>query len=188
MSYQFPVNSTIHANQKIYLASSAAKFAQVYGIAPFGQYTRCLSNKSQKLVLADAFGNVVDFVEYADLSPWPITADGLGPFLDLIDLNSDNSLASNWKASSQLFSSLQSPIKNDLKIHPSPAKGQITITGSNAINSYEITDLLGRTIRVENQFNSLSNTINIESLMPDIYLIKFQFVDGTSTVRKIIKS
>lgn len=188
MSYHFPVNSTIHANQKIHIASSAAKFAQTYGVAPFGQYTRCLPNNSQKLVLADAFGNVIDHVEYSDISPWPITADGLGSFLELIDLNSDNNLASNWKASTQLFSSLQSPLKNDLKIHPLPAKEHITITGSNAINSYEITDLMGRTVRAESQFNSLSNTINIESLMPDIYLIKFQFIDGTSAVRKIIKN
>jgi hypothetical protein len=35
-------------------------------MAPFGQFTRNLSNKSQKIVLADAYGNTIDSVEYFD--------------------------------------------------------------------------------------------------------------------------
>jgi hypothetical protein len=169
ISYQFPANSTLAANQKIYLASSANAFALKHGFSPFGQYVRCLSNKSQKLVLADAFGNVINSVEYSDFTPWPIQADGMGPFLELIDLNSDNSAPSNWKASSQLLSDFQSPLKNDLIIYPSPAQKTITVVGHSAISSYEITDLLGRTILAENQFNQSTNTINVESLNPNVY-------------------
>jgi hypothetical protein len=187
ITYQFPANSSLSANGKLILASNANAFEQVYGNAPFGQFTRNLPNNTQKLVLADAFGNIIDFVEYSDLSPWPVSADGLGPFLELIDLKADNSLASNWKASTELFSALQSPLKNDLRIYPSPAQESITIVGDNAINSYEITDLMGRTVRAESQFHTKSNIINIENLTPHIYLIKFYFEDGTSTIRKIIK-
>jgi len=46
-----------------------------FGIAPSGQFTRNLSNKGEKLVLADAFGNVIDSVSYSNLPPWP-NADG----------------------------------------------------------------------------------------------------------------
>ena len=57
-----------------------------------GQFTRNLSNKGEKLVLADGFGNVIDSVSYSDQPPWP-NADGNGYYLELIDPFSDNSIA-----------------------------------------------------------------------------------------------
>jgi hypothetical protein len=50
-------------------------------MTPFGQFTRNLSNKSQKIVLADAYGNTIDSVEYFDADPWPTSADGGGTTL-----------------------------------------------------------------------------------------------------------
>jgi hypothetical protein len=35
----------------------------------FGQFFRNLSNKSQKIVLADADGDIIDSVEYFDSAP-----------------------------------------------------------------------------------------------------------------------
>ncbi len=99
ISYQFPVNSTIGPKQKIYLAGDSLVFAQIYGLAPLGQFSRNLSNHAEKLVLADAFGNVIDSVVYSDLNPWPTEADGNGSFLQLKDVALDNSLASSWTVS-----------------------------------------------------------------------------------------
>ncbi len=44
---------------------------------------------------------MVDDVTYDDAVPWPLTPDGIapGPSLELTNLNSDNSLAANWAAS-----------------------------------------------------------------------------------------
>ena len=99
ISYQFSVNATIGAKQKIYLAGDSLIFSQIYGVPPFGQFSRDLSNSSEKLILADAFGNTIDSVVYSDLSPWPTAADGNGSFLQLKDLALDNSLGSSWVAS-----------------------------------------------------------------------------------------
>ena len=122
ISYQFPPNTTISADQEIFLASNAATFQAFYGWAPFGQFTRNLSNSSQKLVLADAFGNTIDYVEYSDTAPWPVEADGSGPHLELKDLNADNSQAANWTASSQALAvndpSLENTIMSVPKSHP----------------------------------------------------------------------
>ena len=52
-----------------------------------------LSNSSYKIILSDAYGNTIDEVWYTDSDPWPESADGDGPYLQLVDLNSDNSLA-----------------------------------------------------------------------------------------------
>jgi hypothetical protein len=66
-------------------------------MTPFGQFTRNLSNKSQKIVLADAYGNTIDSVEYFDADPWPTSADG-GTYLDLVNTALDNNIASSWVA------------------------------------------------------------------------------------------
>jgi CotH kinase protein/Lamin Tail Domain len=97
-TYQFPYNSTVAANTSIYLAANATVFQTKNGIAPFGQYSRNLSNTSQNIVLADAFGNIIDRVEYSDTTPWPTAADGNGSYLQLISTNLDNNLASSWVA------------------------------------------------------------------------------------------
>ncbi|MDP4240615.1 MAG: CotH kinase family protein [Bacteroidota bacterium] len=185
ISYQFPANSTVAANGKILLASSSATFKQFYGFTPFGQFTRSLSNKSQKLVLADAYGNIINSVEYTNSSPWPTEADGNGSYLELTDLNSDNSLASNWKASNQVLSVDNISFNAFVKVYPSPAQKTITVySNSGSIKSYEIADLTGRNITGNTRFTS---TINIESLAPNIYLLKLHFDDGTNAVKKIIK-
>ena len=75
-TYQFPANATIPPNGKIMLASNSGSFKAFYGTTPYGQFTRNLSDKSQKIVLADAFGNTIDAVEYTDSTPWPAEADG----------------------------------------------------------------------------------------------------------------
>jgi spore coat protein CotH len=186
VTFQFPASSTIDANAKIILASNAKTYELNYGKKPFGQYTRNLSNKSENLVLADAFGNVIDRVEYTDSIPWPVQADGGGSCLELVNLNSDNNLASNWKATSIISDIEMVKFENLINIYPIPAQNSITVScGNLAIKSYIITDIFGRIISISDLPNS--NTINIVQLQPNIYFIKFEFVDGFSVLKKIIK-
>jgi hypothetical protein len=185
ISYQFPAYSTIGANGKIMLVSSTIAFKQFYGSTPFGQYTRCLSNKSQNLVLADVYGNIIDSVEYSDSSPWPTEADGNGSFLELTDLNSDNRVASNWKASSITTGLNSISVDDAIRIVPTPAHTNINILGNTAyFKSFEISDLMGRKIMSAAPFTS---TINIANLAPNIYFIKLYLNNRTSVMKKIIK-
>ncbi|MCX6210964.1 MAG: CotH kinase family protein [Bacteroidetes bacterium] len=94
--FQFPSGSKMGPNQKIYIARDSLSFKKAYGINAFGQSSTSLSNKKQNLVLADAFGNVIDQVEYASTAPWPSSANGSGNYLALKSLDLDNSQASNW--------------------------------------------------------------------------------------------
>ena len=102
ISFQFPTNSTIIAGGTIHLASNSTAFQAKYGVAAFGQFSRNLSNSTQKIVLADGFGNIIDSVEYLDASPWPVEADGGGSYLQLVNTGLDNNLASSWIISNQL--------------------------------------------------------------------------------------
>ena len=51
------------------------------------------------LRLFDQNGSLVDIVEYEDQDPWPVSADGGGPTLELKNPNLDNSISENWSAS-----------------------------------------------------------------------------------------
>jgi hypothetical protein len=187
-TYQFPANSTITANVKIKLASSAKYFELMYGVKPFGQFTRNLSNKSEIITLADAFGNVIDQLEYLDYWPWPMAADGYGSYLELMNVNYDNSMSSSWKASDLISGVDDVSFENSIKIYPTPAQSNITVYCNNLIlKSYEITDILGRIVSSENNYGSETNSIDIEHLSPNVYFVRLNFDNGTSVVKKMVK-
>ena len=96
--YQFPYNSTLAPDTSIYLAANSSTFISKYGFEPFGQFTRHISNDGQNIVLSDAFGNVIDNVQFSDTLPWP-EADGNGYYLKLKDASLDNNIPANWIAS-----------------------------------------------------------------------------------------
>ncbi len=188
ISFQFPPNTTISAGQEIFLASNAATFQAFYGWAPFGQFTRNLSNSSQKLVLADAFGNTIDYVEYSDTAPWPVEADGSGPHLEIKDLNADNSQAANWTASSQALAVNDPSLENTIMLYPNPIQSNIKIQNSNIpLSSYEIYDLIGRKMVSKKDLDPATNSIDIKHLKPNTYFIKLYFDNGSSATKKIIK-
>ncbi len=171
VSYQFTYNSNVSAGQKIYLASNANAFLSKYGFAAFGQFTRNLSNKSQKLILADAYGNTIDAVQYADTTPWPIAADGTGPYLQLIDLFSDNSLASSWHASStNLVVAKNDYIANTI-FYPNPVSTFLNIKSDLSIIKIEIFDYNGRLLKQVNT-NSDQIQIDVHELLNGFYFAK----------------
>ena len=186
ISYQFPSNSTLKAHSKLILASNSNSFQQFYGTIPFGQFTRNLSNTSEKIVLADAFGNVIDFVEYHDSLPWPVEANGGGYFLHLTDINSDNSLAENWTFSSNLtVSAKDNLLETVVNVYPNPAQSKITIEGNNhQINSFEIFDLSGRKMMAGTEINSNRFTVDVGQLLPGIYILKLSSTNGENIILK----
>jgi hypothetical protein len=189
VSYQFPANSNIGAGKKIILAGKESTFQQFYGTVPFGQFTRNLSNKSEKIVLADAFGNVIDSVRYMDSVPWPVEADGGGYFLKLIDLNSDNSLAENWTISSNLSVGIQdNTVDRMVSIFPNPARSKINVDSKlHQINSLEVFDINGRKLMAKNEINSNRFTIDVEKLLPGIYILKMRCYNDATFVLKFSK-
>lgn len=168
ITYLFPVDSEVQAGEVIYLASNSAAFSTEYGFEAFGQYTRTLSNKTQALLLADAFGNTIDFVQYADAAPWAVEADGTGPYLQLVDLNSDNSLAASWTISSvaltPYLNAEQSPI-----LYPNPAQNVLYLKNYPQNSVISLTDISGKTLDVR----KISNTsVDIQNLNKGIYVLK----------------
>jgi hypothetical protein len=182
--YQFPANSSISPNTSIKLASDAAIFKTQYGYAPFGQYTRHLSDKSQDIVLADGFGNEIDRVKYFDSSPWPF-ADGNGLFLKLKDANSDNSLPENWTSISGIVAFNEIESENGLIIYPNPVVSKLSLQAEHSILRVQLYDLNGSLIQ-NLEFNSEAASIDMSYLPRGIYLIKV-ITSGEIYTRKIVK-
>jgi hypothetical protein len=182
--YQFPANSKIAPNTTIKLASDATTFKAQYGYAPFGQFTRHLSDKSQDIVLADGFGNEIDRVQYFDSSPWP-AADGNGLFLKLLDPNSDNSLATNWTAISGLAGANEIESKEGLLLYPNPVVSELTLKAVDKIIRVQLFDVNGRLIQ-DPEFSSEAISLDMSSLSRGFYTIKV-ITQRETHVRKIIK-
>jgi hypothetical protein len=147
LSYQFPAYSSVIAGGSIFLASNSTAFQTKYGIPAFGQFTRNLTNSSQKIVLADGFGNTIDSVEYFDASPWPTAADGVGSYLQLISTTLDNNLASSWIASSN--NSLLTTSFDEtsiISIYPNPVTRFLNIRSIEPMSGIKIFDVSGKLI------------------------------------------
>jgi len=189
VSYQFPQNATIAAGESLYLVGDATTFQNKYGIIPFDTFTRDLSNKSQNLVLSDAFGNLIDQVEYSDKEPWPESADGDGFYLELIDVNLDNSLAINWVATSSEVLSANGYDNSDVNftVYPNPTKEKLFINSEQTIQKIVIFNLLGQQIRTF-KVNFKSGEINISKLNKGMYFLNLKLINGGSISTKIFKN
>ena len=183
--YQFPAYSEIFPNSTKILAGDFETFTSKYGFQPSGQFTRSLSNGGEKLVLADAFGNVIDSVNYSDDAPWP-NADGNGYYLELTDPLSDNSIATNWTLSSNLVVSVnETENSSKLNLYPLPVKGDLTIEFAGTIKTLELFDSQGRMIRKTYPDSGTFN-LDMNACSPGIYLIRLITPEG-NFIRKIVK-
>lgn len=186
VTYQFPDNAHIAGRQAIVLCSDSLMFTEYYNTTPFGQYTRKLSNKSENLVLADAWGNIIDQVHYSDSLPWPMEADGEGPYLQLKDLNSDNSLAENWTIGDDL-TKIDKFIENqNIALYPNPTSGKIHIALSENATHCQIVGLMGNVLQDISPSSPVFD-LDLRGLPSGMYLVKVQFADGRMAFKKVVK-
>ena len=186
LTYQFPDNAHIAGHEAILLCSDSLLFSEYYNVTPFGQYTRKLDNKSENLVLADAWGNIIDQVHYSDRSPWPTEADGEGPYLQLKELDSDNSLAENWTIGDDLTGTNEFAENQNVAIYPNPTLGNIHIMLSDQPKRCQIVDLMGRVLQ-ETTPTTAAFDLDLGGLLSGMYLVKVQFADGRIAFRKVVK-
>ena len=186
LTYQFPDNSHIAGHEAIWLCSDSLLFSEYYQTTPFGQYMRKLDNKSENLVLVDAWGNIIDQVHYADTLPWPTEADGEGPFLQLKDLDSDNSLAENWTIGDDLTGVKDIVDNQNFIVYPNPTSGKVYVTLSETPVRCQILNLTGNVVE-ETVVSSARFELDLGHLSSGLYLIKIIMADGKSTYGKVVK-
>ena len=184
--YQFPAGSSLLGGNAVFLASDATTFQNKYGMAPFGQFTRNLSNSNQNLLLFDAFGNEIDHVHYFDVLPWPDT-DGNGKFLQLISVSLDNNLASSWIAADENTVGIGGPANYPLvHLYPNPTTGKLQINAGKIMETISITDLQGKVLEMY-EVNEKEFSVDISQLPDGIYFVKLSSSQETSFA-KLIKN
>lgn len=99
ITYCFDPGTELGPGQYVVLTADLQVFEQAWGMTAHGQYTGALSNSGERIRLLDHNGQLVDVVEYLDVWPWPVTPDGMGPSLEVIDPVQDNNTPRNWRAS-----------------------------------------------------------------------------------------
>jgi hypothetical protein len=183
--YQFPPNSTLPADSSVFLAGNTVVFQEKYGFTPFGKFTRDLSNKSQNIVLADGYGNVIDNVHYYDSSPWP-DADGNGYYLKLTDSALDNSLAESWIASNEADIKLDNlPGKEFILMYPNPVDDMLKISAGQTIGRVDVFDIQGRLL-VSVNVSSETYELNVSHFPKGAYIVRI-LSSGKSYTKGIIK-
>ena len=186
LTYQFPDGAHLAGRRAVILCSDSLLFSEYYQTTPFGHYTRKLDNKSENLVLADAWGNIIDQVHYSDSLPWPMEADGYGPYLELKDLDSDNSLPENWTIGNDL-TSIDKFIENqNITIYPNPTSGKIRIALLENATHCQIVGLMGNVLQ-ETSPSGPDFELDLSGLPSGMYLVKMQFADGRMAFRKVVK-
>ena len=186
ITYRFPDGASIVPYEALFLCSDSSTFIERYHVIPFGQYTRKLSNKSENLVLVDAWGNIIDEVHYYDSEPWPEEADGDGPYLQLKDLDLDNSLAENWTVGNDLTGIEDFADNQNVAIYPNPTSGKIHIALSENAMCYQVIDLIGNVLS-ETAISSPRFDLDLSGLPSGMYLVKVWFADGRMAFQKIVK-
>lgn len=109
--YTFPIDtSPLAPGELIVLVQNPVAFAERYPhVEVGGIYTGQLSNKGEKVVLKDITGKVILSIVYDDENGWPISPDGRGDSLILIDSEQDPNAPQNWRASTYLYGSPGAP-------------------------------------------------------------------------------
>lgn len=169
--FQFPPNSSLAPDSALFLAGNTDVFREKYGFDAFGKFTRDLSNKSQNIVLADGYGNIIDQVHYYDSIPWP-DADGNGKYLTLKSPDLDNNIASSWAASdNEKIRESVLPAPDKVNIYPVPADDYIKIASPEIIQRLEVFDMQGRMVISQN-ISSYYYELNISKFPKGGYVVR----------------
>ena len=185
LSYIFPPHATIEPHEELYLVSDSAAFTTYYGLRAHGEFSRNLSDTSQRIVLADAWGDVVDEVRYSNRAPWPVQGYNGETYIELDDLYSDNNRGENWHIGDIARMEISSGAENaEIHIYPNPAKDYIRIEGD-GIKEIKIADIYGRIV-AHIEPSGYSNTSDIRKYAAGTYFVTATTSSGTAT-RKIVK-
>ena len=98
--FEFLPGTVLPARGYLAVGKSLEDLQARFGVEQaIGNYEGSLSNRGERVSLADASGQIVDSFVFEDDREWPYGPDGCGPSLERIVLSSSGELAANWAAS-----------------------------------------------------------------------------------------
>ena len=191
LTYQFLRGISMGANTSLFLANDTKSFEDRYGFIPFDEFTRSLSNESEKILLLDGYGNIIDEVTYSDSSPWPLEPDGSGPFLVLKGFELDNNEGVNWESGFNLPANesalgrlnISKPL---VSIFPNPSRDRLYIHSKGKVKQVNIWNVGGKRLG-QYIFKSEEVELDLNSFKRGTYHIEIK-TDKGQYLRKVIKN
>ncbi len=101
VAYTFPAGTVLPPRGYLVVCENIPAFLSYYStpsIALLGPWSGKLANDGEDIRLVNAASTLIDVVRYNDKRPWPISPDGGGPSLELINPDDDNTSAGAWRA------------------------------------------------------------------------------------------
>lgn len=194
--FVIPNGTTMAPGSYLVLVQYLADFQALFpGVSPIlGDFEFGLSGGGELIRLFNDSNQLMDFVEYSDVDPWPTEPDGNGPTLELRSPELDNALASSWAASIPPGAAHGTPgqqnstyilgsnnfTKTSFSISPNPLTTTTSIAVSNNEGPFQlkIYDLLGKEIK---SLHSNTNVVAINKgkLNSGVYIIRIISDDGS---------
>lgn len=177
-AFTIPSGTVITSDNYLVLYENGDKFSAQFPsvVNKTGPLNFGLNNDNDVISIYDAAGNLFQTVSYADASPYPISPDGSGTALQVVDAAGNLNDPSNWTESCPQGTPgsaylLPCPLSADavisenmLMIYPNPAGNviHIAVSGINMQNCViQIYDPEGRV--VFSGINNAANQININT-------------------------
>ncbi len=208
VNYTFPPNTYLNDGQYLVVAKDSALVNAVFGVSGSLQWdSGALNNSGEEIMIQSPNGDTIAYVDYQNVSPWPVAAGGYGPSIEFCNpvplYNNDGAL---WAASNNFVTLFNGDsifgtpgigcvvisVENykekddDIRIYPNPANDLVffnNITSDFEVNIYDIKGILVKQYVI----NNTKQSISIEQLKSGLYFI--QFVDKNTlnkTVKKLI--
>jgi hypothetical protein len=97
VKYTIPAGTFIPAGGYWVIAQDPATLLAKYGVAALGPCDGSLSSEDDTVTLVNADGKQVNQVSYHSEFPWPVSANGEGGSMALVNATLDNTLGSSWR-------------------------------------------------------------------------------------------
>ncbi len=184
-------------NERLVVASDIAKLNSLFPTVTdyTGPFLFGLNGSNEELRLFDANGILQLTVIYNNDYPWPLSPDGGGYTLELLDANGKMNNAENWFDGCLLGSpsyaynpDCQLDINNlfgsDITIYPNPTNNFFTIEligADNFQSTIQLIDAMGKIVmELENVQDNII-TVSTAQLISGMYWVKFYTGNGTVT-------
>jgi|GEM_PF-777630 len=157
--FVFPAGTTIAPGKYAIVCKAAFFFqARFNTTAAVYQFEGALTNNpGEDIELRDAAGNIMDYVDYMNLPPWPAGTNGQGASLVLCDVASDNSLAASWAAAT----TKTSVIINSIEVLANPG-GPSNCGGVIPVTTYPVRTIVQMTTEnIEGVADSVAKTCEL---------------------------
>ncbi|MBC8148128.1 MAG: lamin tail domain-containing protein [Verrucomicrobiaceae bacterium] len=99
VDFTFTNPTPLPAGSFVLIAEDPATMSSSFGVSAHGPWLGKLNSDGETVRLRDTTDSVIDQADYKVGFPWPVTANGGGPSIELINADLDNGLGSSWRSS-----------------------------------------------------------------------------------------